>query len=70
MNAMNQGQSVFLTPGAASAMLGVSVSLLEKYRAAGEGPPAHKVGKRGVRYLEPEILAWVASRSGGRRHVA
>lgn len=42
---------------AASRLLGVSKSSLDKWRLNGSGPPFHRIGSR-VRYLEPDLEAW------------
>jgi predicted DNA-binding transcriptional regulator AlpA len=48
-----------LTSQAAAALLGVSVQRLRTMGAKGEGPPAHRQGKRGVRFLRHEVLAYL-----------
>jgi hypothetical protein len=59
----------FLCSKKVAALLGVSVSALEKGRV-GVGhikPPFHRFGKT-VRYLESEVLEWATSvGKGGRR---
>jgi len=44
------------TPGAA-AFLGLSVSILNKWRVSGRGPGFHKFGARVV-YYERDLRAW------------
>lgn len=59
----------FLCTKEVAALLGLSVSTLEKGRV-GIGlinPPFHRFGKT-VRYLESEVLEWATSgQAGGRR---
>lgn len=43
---------------AASALIGVSVSSLQKMRMRGDGPPYAKVGQR-VRYLPTNLREWI-----------
>jgi hypothetical protein len=57
-------QPQWLSPKAAAAHLGLAVKTLEEWRARGEGPKAHKVGKRALRYALADLEAF--ARRGGR----
>jgi predicted site-specific integrase-resolvase len=54
----------------AAYFLGVSISTLEKWRAAGQGPPVVRLSKKLFRYRRADLLAFAeAARSaGGRNH--
>lgn len=51
---------VWLDTPTASRYLSLSESLLEKYRARGEGPPFVRLG-RAVRYRREQLDQWMAS---------
>jgi predicted DNA-binding transcriptional regulator AlpA len=61
-------QSVkLLTCPEVAAALGVSTRTVERWRLAGQGPPARRLTARAVRYDAAALAAWVESRpvSGG-----
>jgi len=51
-----------------SEVLDIPVSTIRGWRAAGEGPPAYKVGGR-LRYTMTDVVTWLESRrdEGGAR---
>jgi len=51
-----------LTPAEAADYLNVSLTWLQEKRAAGNGPPAIKIGHRTVRYRRCELEAWLERR--------
>jgi predicted DNA-binding transcriptional regulator AlpA len=53
--------SRYLSPKEVSTLLGVSVSLLEKWRASGFGPPFLKINERLIRYRDDCVEAWMSS---------
>lgn len=55
----------FFSEEAAAAFLSLSPRTLEKYRRAGVGPPAIRIGKH-VRYSRRAIESWAEKLAGGR----
>jgi excisionase family DNA binding protein len=60
-------QEALLTPQDLSAMLGVPVATLYRWRHFGDGPPSIRVGRH-IRYRRPAVEEWLARQpeSGGR----
>ena len=50
-----------LTTDEAAKLMKVGISMLEKHRVYGDGPPFYKVG-RSVRYIRHEIMTWLQTR--------
>ena len=48
-----------LTPGETASTLGIKPKTLEAWRAAGEGPPFVRVGRKIIRYPPDELILWV-----------
>ncbi|MGH0035322.1 MAG: helix-turn-helix transcriptional regulator [Myxococcota bacterium] len=46
----------------AAAYVGVSPRTLERWRAAGAGPPYYRLGPRTVYYRAADLRRWLASR--------
>lgn len=48
----------FLTTQQAAQYLNLSVPTLERYRCAGIGPKAHRLGTKTIRYRREDLDAW------------
>jgi predicted DNA-binding transcriptional regulator AlpA len=55
----------FLNVKQLAPILGISVSVLNKMRCDGSGPPFRKFGPRIVRYVLDEALTWAAEQAKG-----
>ena len=51
----------FMAPKQASDYLGVSLNLLRKQIALGQGPPVHRIGRRRQIFFIDELREWVRS---------
>ena len=58
-------ESVWLTSSQTAQILGVCVSTLEKWRAAGKGPPYIKSGHKMLRYNRADLERWAANQRLG-----
>jgi len=54
-----------LTPKQLAAVLGVSTSVLQTWRALGTGPKFVKFSRRTVRYLPSSVAAWLEAAAKG-----
>lgn len=52
-----------LTTPQAAALMGLRPNTLEIWRASGKGPVYRKLAGRAVRYVEAEILQWIADQT-------
>ena len=52
-----------LTEGEVANVIGVRPKTLQKWRAAGEGPPHIKVGKRLIKYRPGDVAIWMQEHS-------
>ena len=51
-------ETEWLDTARAARYLGIKPKTLQEWRAAGEGPPAHRLGKRAIRYSRAELEAF------------
>jgi excisionase family DNA binding protein len=51
------------SPAELADLLRVSVSLLERWRAAGDGPRFVRLGRRVLRYRKADVDAWLLERA-------
>jgi predicted DNA-binding transcriptional regulator AlpA len=61
-------RSELLTPAATAALIGVSLPRLQTMRVAGTGPQPVRQGKRGVRYVRSEVLAYLDGKADSTQY--
>jgi predicted DNA-binding transcriptional regulator AlpA len=60
---LSPSQDCCLTPKQAASFLGITPRLLQQMRRRGDGPKYLKPGHRTVRYPQPNLRQWVATRA-------
>ncbi len=68
LNPIPSDDSTLIRPDEVAAILGVSLSTLERWRCIGGGPPYLKVGRRKVAYLAGALRQWLQAQE--RAHTA
>jgi excisionase family DNA binding protein len=57
----------WLTPNQTAAYLHIHPETLYKLRAAGQGPPSHRIGPRSVRYRRSDVDTYVVENPNNLR---
>ena len=59
---ISRDPDALLTEQQASALLGVTIRALQKWRVTGSGPPFVRISSRCIRYRRRDVVDWIAER--------